>query len=329
MAIDLGQAILRPDYRGRRVAVMEHVRGMSRQAIRHFSGIDPLREPGRLNEAFRRIAEVFEIDLLWGGGLPTNAALPEAPSALGYEEMFDWDDGQTIKRTRDGLEVVQWGIFGAVHQEDGRHFVHVPKPRSVDEALAFEPLQYFPKTVEQYRVEFARQYEQMLESVDAIAYPLPHHYTTCFHWPLAIFGFELLCEVGMEEDRFGRLMERFAEISIRVATAWSQVEGLKGFIFHDDLTMTRGPVFPPAWYRRHIFPHYPAIFAPLRRRGVPIIFTSDGNCSMFVADIFAAGAEGLNFEYLVDLQSMVRDYPEKILIGNMNSATLASGSMGL
>lgn len=183
MPIDLGLAILRPDYHGQRIAVMEHPRGLSRQAIEHFSGIDPLREPQRLNEAFRRIAEVFEIDLLWGDGLPTNAALSDTPSALGYEEIFDWDDGQTIKKTRDGLEVVQWGIFGAVHQEDGRHFVHVPKPQGVDEALAFEPLKYFPKTVEQYRADFARQYEQMLQSVGEIAYPLPHHYTTCFHWP--------------------------------------------------------------------------------------------------------------------------------------------------
>ena len=131
----------------------------------------------------------------------------------------------------------------------------------------------------------------------------------------------------MEEAGFGRLMERFAEISLRIATAWSQVEGLRGFIFHDDLTMTSGPVFPPAWYRRHIFPHYPAIFAPLRQRGVPIIFTSDGDCSVFVQDIFAAGAEGLNFEYLVDLQRVVREYPDKILIGNINSATLAGGSI--
>ncbi|NNM88277.1 MAG: hypothetical protein HKL95_07135 [Phycisphaerae bacterium] len=327
MSMDLGMAVLRPNYHGDRIAVMEHPRGLSRQAICHFSGIDPLREPQRLNEAFRRVTQAFEIDLLWGDGLPTNAAPPDAPSALGYEEIFDWEDGQSVKKTRDGLEVVQWGIFGAVHQEDGRHFVHVPKPRTLDEALAFEPLQYFPKTVDQYRTDFARQYQHMLGSVGTLAYPIPHHYTTCFHWPLAIFGFELLCAAGMQEDAFGRLMQRFAEISVRIATAWSQVDGLKGFIFHDDLTMTSGPVFPPAWYRRHIFPHYPAIFAPLRRRDVPIIFTSDGNCSAFVQDIFAAGADGLNFEYLVDLPLLVRDYPDKILIGNINSATLANGSI--
>ena len=167
----------------------------------------------------------------------------------------------------------------------------------------------------------------MLASTGETCYPLPHHYTTAFHWPLAIFGFELLCEAGMEEERFAQLMERFAEISRRITTAWSQVEGLKGFILHDDLTMTGGPIFPPAWYRRHIFPHYRSIFAPLQRAGIPIIFTSDGNCSEFVSDIFSAGADGLNFESLVDLERLVKDYPDKILIGNLSSAVLANGPL--
>jgi uroporphyrinogen-III decarboxylase len=143
---------------------------------------------------------------------------------------------------------------------------------------------------------------------------------------LAIFGFELLCEAGMEEERFHQLMERFAQVSLRITTAWSQVPGLHGFILHDDLTMTSGPLFAPSWYREHIFCHYPAIFAPLRRAGVPIIFTSDGNCTAFVDDIFASGADGLNFEYLVDLETLIARHGDKILIGNINSAVISQGS---
>ncbi len=315
MAKDLGLAVLRPDYDGARIPVMEHLGGLSRAAIRHFSGIDPVAEPDRIGEAFRRVADAFEVDLLWGGGLPG----PGSP-------VYDWEDGETVKRNPQGLPVVQWGIFAAAHQEDGRHFVHVPKPASVEEALEFQPLAHFPKTVQEYRQEFTVQYQAMLASTGELCYPIPHHYTTCFHWPLAIFGFELLCLAGMEDERrFGALMERFAEVSLRITTAWSQVEGLHAFILHDDLTMSSGPVFSPAWYRRHIFPHYPTIFRPLLDKGVPIIFTSDGDCSEFVDDVFAAGAEGLNFEYLVDLGSLVERYPDKILIGNINSSTLARG----
>lgn len=315
MSKELGLAVLRADYHGTRIPVMEHFSGLSRRAIRHFTGIDPLTEQYRISEAFQRLAEILEVDLLWGGWLPSE----------GWP-VFDWDDGDSVKINSQGQTVVQWGIFHTVHQEDGRHFVHVPKPQTVEEALDFRPLDYFPKSVEEYREQFRAEYAGMLASVGDICYPIPHHYTTCFHWALAIFGFELLCLAGMEDqDRFSRLMARFAEISLRITTAWSRVEGLEAFILHDDLTTAQGPIFSPAWYRRHIFPHYPAIFRPFIDKGVPIIFTSDGNCTAFVDDIFAAGAEGLNFEWLVDIEPLVARYPDKILIGNMNSATIAQG----
>jgi len=328
MSASLGAAVLQPGYHNNRIPVMEHCYGSSREVIRHFSGIDPLVEPGRINEAFRKLVEAMEIDLMWGAGLPEQAIpVGGQPSALGAHEIFDWSDGHRVKKLRNGNDVVQWGIFGAVHQEDGRHFVDIPKPASVDEALDFNPLDYFPKTIAEYRAEFTQSYADMLRSCGDTCLPLPHHYTTCFHWPLAIFGFELLCEAGMEAHRFHELMNRFAEISRRITTAWSQVPGLKGFILHDDLTMTSGPLFAPSWYREHIFCHYPEIFAPFKRAGIPLIFTSDGDCTVFVDDIFAAGADGLNFEYLVDLRMLVEKHSDKILIGNLNSAVVGQGSV--
>jgi len=314
MSEDLGRAVLAPDYAGERIPVMEHLSGLSRQAIQHFTGIDPVTQRQRIRQAFGQLIELFEVDLLWGGGIPDESS-----------QVFDWSDGQTSRANDSGDRVVQWGVFGASAQEDGRHFLHIPRAESVDAALEFQPLDYFPQTVEQYRAEFQQSYDKMLADAAGTCLPLPHHYTTCFHWPLGVFGFELLCEAGMDQDRFAALIERFVEITVRVTTAWSQVQGLAGFILHDDLTTSAGPIFSPDWYRRHIFPHYPRIFAPLSKAGVPIIFTSDGDCSMFADDIFEAGADGLNFEYLVDLERLVRDYPDKILIGNINSRTLAAG----
>ena len=311
---NFGAAVLNPDYHGATIPVMEHLWGLSRQAIVHFTGLDPVARRDQVNAAFRRLAEVFEVDLIWGGGLPDAQA-----------DIFDWSDGQAVKHNRRGETVVQWGIFGAGHQEDGRHFTHIPKPASVDAALDFQPLDYFPQTVEQYQRQFTAEYQGMLASCGEVCLPVPHHYTTAFHWPLAIFGFELLCEAGLQEERFSGLMRRFAEISRRITRAWAQVPGVQAFILHDDLAMAGGPIFQPAWYRRHIFPHYPGIFQPLKAARIPIIFTSDGNINTFLDDLFAAGADGLNFEYMVDLPRLARDYGDKILIGNMNSHILAAG----
>jgi len=315
MALDLGLALLNPSYRGDRIPVMEHFVGLSREAVRHFTGFDPLAPdgPGR-TAIYRRLAEILEIDLFWGEG-------PVAED----RETHDWSDGVTVRTTREGHPAVQWGIFHVVPQEDGRHFLHVPKPDSLDAALQFDPLRYFPETEQDYRVRFQAEHDRLQALAGGTGYVIPHHYTTAFHWPLAIFGFELLCEAGLEEADFLELMGRFAEVSRRITRGWARVEGLRAFICHDDLAITSGPVFAPDWYRTMIFPHYPGIFGPLREAGVPVIFTSDGNCTAFVEDVFAAGADGLNFEHLVDLRPLVERHGDKILIGNLSSETLARG----
>ena len=314
MSLALALELLQPNCRPERIPVMEHFFGCSREAVTHFTGFDPLApgSPG-ISEIYRKLAETLEMDFVWGG-VPADES-----------ETHDWSDGETVKITRAGHRAVQWGIFHVVAQEDGRHFLHVPKPASVDEALQFDPLKYFPETEDEYTSLFQAEHDKQRARAGDSCYPIPNHYTTAFHWPLAIFGFELLCEAGLEEEDFHALMERFAEISLRITTAWSRVRGLKGFICHDDLTMTSGPIFSPDWYRRHIFPHYPRLFAPLKQAGIPVIMTSDGDCSCFVDDIFAAGADGLNFEYTVSLRDLVERYGDKILIGNLCSDTIARG----
>jgi len=298
-----------------RIPVLEGFMGLSREAVIHFTGFDPLSasSPG-LTEIYRILARKLEVDFYWGGGPPSDDA-----------ETFDWQEGMSVATTRDGHRAAQWGIFKAGSQEDGRHFLHVPKPASLDEALQFEPLKYFPETVEEYVPRFQAEHDKQQALAGDTGYAIPHHYTTAFHWALGVFGFELLCEAGLEEEDFHALMERFAEISRRITTAWSRVSGIKAFICHDDLTMTSGPIFPPDWYRRHVFPHYPGIFTPLKQAGVPVVFTSDGDCSCFVDDIFAAGADGLNFEYLVSLRDLVERHGDKMLIGNLSSSMIARG----
>lgn len=299
---------------GGKIPVMEHFNGLSQEAVIHLTGQDPLAHPEKLSEIYQELGRRLDVDLNWGAGFPS----PKW-------ETHDWSTGPRMRNNRDGHPVVQWGIFHVVAQEDGRHFLHIPLPEDIDEALEFDPLKHFPKTVDEYHEQFSQEYAEMMETTADVAYPIPHHYTTCFHWALALFGFEMLCEVGMEEDDFHELMKRFAEVSLRITTAWSQVEGLQGFILHDDLAMTAGLIFRPDWYREHIIPRYSEIFAPFKEKNIPIIFTSDGNCTDLVDDIFAAGADGFNFEYLVDMKMMVEKHGDKILIGNFNNATIAGG----
>ncbi|GAB4343971.1 MAG: hypothetical protein Kow0099_22940 [Candidatus Abyssubacteria bacterium] len=65
MSKTLGLAVLQEDYSDARIPAMEHLMPLSREAIVYFSGMDPVAEPHRVNDAFRIIAEVFEQDLNW------------------------------------------------------------------------------------------------------------------------------------------------------------------------------------------------------------------------------------------------------------------------
>ena len=65
---------------------------------------------------------------------------------------------------------------------------------------------------------------------------------------------------------------------------------------HDDLATSRGPVFPPAFYDRWIFPRYERILEPAVRAGRKIVFVSDGNIDAFLERLLALPFAGLMFE---------------------------------
>jgi len=314
MSRQIALEALNPSYRGERIPVWEAFSGCSREVVQHLTGYDPLAPGGPgIRHIYRTLAEKLDIDVL-GSGLPADDA-----------ETFDWSDGETIKTNRRGQQCVQWGVFHSRVQEDGRHFLHIPKPATLDEALQFDPLPYFPYSTEDHVEFLTQQFPKMEEAAGDIGLVVPGYYTTAFHWPLAVLGFEMLCEAGLEENDFAELMKRCVEVTKRLVTAWSRVPGVKVFTCHDDLAMSGGLIFHPDWYRRHIIPHYREIFKPLKEAGIQIVFVSDGDCSALMDDIFDAGADGFNFEWLIPLRPLVERHGDKILVGNLNSHTLAAG----
>ena len=100
----------------------------------------------------------------------------------------------------------------------------------------------------------------------------------------------------------------------------------KAFISHDDLAGTNGLFFHPDWFREYIFPWYPKVWRPLKKKGIKIIFLSDGDYTEVVDDIIEAGADGFMFEPYVNLDYMAKHYGDrKILIGNASTSILTFG----
>jgi uroporphyrinogen-III decarboxylase len=96
---------------------------------------------------------------------------------------------------------------------------------------------------------------------------------------------------------------------------------------HDDIVWTSGPFISPQWYRTYVFPNYKRLFAPLHESGKKILYTSDGNYTMFIDDIAACGVNGFVMEPLTDMRYVAEKYGRThAFIGNADTRILLSGT---
>jgi uroporphyrinogen-III decarboxylase len=104
--------------------------------------------------------------------------------------------------------------------------------------------------------------------------------------------------------------------------------GIEVYINHDDMVWSEGPFMAPEFYRRVIFPRYAELWKPLKAAGKKVLFCSDANFTMFIDDIFAAGADGIIFEPMTSLDYAVEKYGRsKVIIGSkVDCRTLTFGT---
>ena len=275
------------------------------------TGIDAYAHPG---DAFLEYCRRLDIDIITG--VPGGSA-QFAPGEVREQES--------------GWVSAEWGIGATVwHNPSGF--------AGAEDVLQYRPLEHddlhtvyghnrHQRSLAEMTEEFGEGHRKTQARVGDVALVPAFFGTTLFQYGLALFGWEAFLETaGLYPKEYGQLLEQFAQISIKVATAWADTD-IETFFSHDDLAMTRGPVFHPDWYREYIIPWYREIWAPLKRRGIKVIFVSDGDYSPLVDDIMAAGADGCFSEPLVDIPSVVAKHgANKILIGGGDTRLITTGT---
>jgi len=153
-------------------------------------------------------------------------------------------------------------------------------------------------------------------------------YTTLFMWAVEVLGWEVfLLAAAMDPEGFD---EKFFQVvlpkSRRLLEELARVDS--PFVFcHDDLADARGPVFPPRWYERYIFPRYVELWRPLRERGKKVIFVADGNMEPLLDDLKAAGADGVMLENpATSFEGILERFHDRIVIGGTETGILARGA---
>lgn len=195
-----------------------------------------------------------------------------------------------------------------------------------EEVLNFDPWEaYGTKNKEELKRRFEQDYKDQMESFSS-ALRMTGIYVTLVSGLIEIFGWEmLLLAAGTDLVRFGELANRYASWMQQYFDALAEAN-VPLVMVHDDLVWTAGPFIHPDWYRKYVFPHYHKFFEPLVASGKKIAFTSDGNYTMFLDDIVAAGADGFCFEPSTDMGWFAEKYGKThFFIGNADTRVLLLG----
>lgn len=199
--------------------------------------------------------------------------------------------------------------------------------KEVEDVLAFDPLESLPhidikQATKRFEEHFRRNAEARPDGVT-----MTGTYITCVSGLIDMFGWEhLLTAMGLDPVQLGKIADRYAGWMDSYFSALAAAN-VPVVMVHDDIVWTEGAIFPPAWYRQHVFPHYRRWFGLLRDSGKKIMFTSDGNYTEFVDDIAAAGNHGFVMEPTTDMAMVAEKYGSThCFIGNADTRILLSGT---
>lgn len=152
-------------------------------------------------------------------------------------------------------------------------------------------------------------------------------YKTIVSGAIESFGWDLLLEAASDQPKFEKVLDSYFRLNLQKYQAWAKTS-VEVLICHDDMVWTEGPFMDPAFYRRVIFPRYAELWKQVRSVGKKLLYCSDGNFTPFIDDVFAAGADGIIFEPVTDLDYICGNYGKtKVIVGSkLDCRTLTFGT---
>lgn len=197
--------------------------------------------------------------------------------------------------------------------------------RDEEEVLRFDPEEALCRVdVREWAAAFSENY-RLVSTVAPDAVNMTGTYVTCVSGLIELFGWDLLLlAAGVDPRGFGEMTNRYARWMQPFFEALAQSD-VPVVMVHDDIVWTQGPFIRPAWYREFVFPHYKTFFDPVLQAGKKLLFTSDGDYTMFIDDIARAGAQGFVLEPLTDLRYVAEKYGKThVIVGNADTRALLS-----
>ena len=144
----------------------------------------------------------------------------------------------------------------------------------------------------------------------------------------------LFNEVGLEDfayyladcpDVIDGLLEINAVRAVRWAEHLPNNHGVEAGFLGDDIAFHSGPLFSPKWSDVHYLPRLARIIDAYHKRGIAVLFHSDGNLNPILDALVESGIDGLNpIETLagMDVGEIHRRHPHLFLAGAIDVSQL-------
>ena len=183
---------------------------------------------------------------------------------------------------------------------------------------------YGAKDIKALTAEYDSNYDYWANSVDAV--PMTGIYVTLMSGLIELLGWDTLLEAAaIDPDAFGAFTGRYTDWILQYFNALALCKA-PVVMLHDDIVWGNGPFLHPDFYRKFIFPSYKKLFRPLQEAGKKILFTSDGDYTMFVDDVADCGVNGFVLEPTTDMAYIAEKYGKThAFIGNAETKILLEG----
>lgn len=251
-------------------------------------------------QAQKAFYKAWKIDLFWST-LVGSEELAAKSSSMGHAEYMqggvDWDDNiyQAFKDPREVYAIDMDETYGVIDHNE-----------------------WVKKFSDHY-------WSQAKANPDAVC--MTGVYTTCVSGLISMLGWDmLLLSAGDDPVRFGDVINRYCRWTMRFFEALADSDA-KVVMIHDDMVWSTGPIFSPAFYREYVFPNLKRFVQPLRDTGKKVLFTSDGDYTIFLQDVVDCGVHGMVMEPMTSLEYAAKKFGQThVLIGNADTRILLNGT---
>ena len=152
-----------------------------------------------------------------------------------------------------------------------------------------------------------------------------------FMAPWMLMGLENFCiSLASGDPLVAKVIDRVGNTQLRVVENVLQYDCVGAIRMPDDLGHTGGTIVAPKFLRQYIFPWHRRIAEPVRARGLPYLYHSDGRLYDVIDDLIESGFDALHpcEPASMDIELLKRRYGGRLcLCGNINlDRTLTLGT---